>query len=58
MIAKQYHGSFSHKMQRLRTIYTQLERLQKEGVTPDPTIYGIVCDIDRVVQDLKGKTAP
>jgi hypothetical protein len=53
-----YHGSFRHKMQRLRTIYTQLERLQKEEIKPDQTVHNIMCDIDKVVQDLKGRTAP
>ena len=60
MSSQQIHtpSTFRNKMQRLRTIYTQLERLQKEDIKPDVSIHGIVQDIKKVADDLLSRTAP
>jgi hypothetical protein len=58
MSSKQIHSSFTTKMQRLRTIRTQLERLRGEDITADASVHAIVQDIRDAVQDLLARSAP
>lgn len=48
--------TFRFKMQKLRTVYTMLENLQKLGVVQDLTLHNILLDIKHIVDDLVRKT--